>query len=126
MLESSHGSQQADAPPPPPIVWMMIWPDSETTLYLLVRLNNYWFKLDKPFVSTFVKRWHLETYTFHILFEKCTIMLQDVAYQLAWAIDGEAISGYLAYFPQFTSDGKPIWEWFEELLSKLSSSRCIK
>ncbi|MED6224512.1 hypothetical protein PIB30_084780 [Stylosanthes scabra] len=32
----------------------------------LAQLNQHWFKMDKPLVSTFVERWRLETYTFHM------------------------------------------------------------
>ncbi|RYR24705.1 hypothetical protein Ahy_B02g058224 [Arachis hypogaea] len=45
-------------------------------------------RLDEPLVSAFVERWRSETHTFHMLFGKCTITLQDVAYQLGLPIDG--------------------------------------
>ncbi|RYR35130.1 hypothetical protein Ahy_A10g050267 [Arachis hypogaea] len=53
----------------------------------LTRLKNHWFRLDEPLVSAFVKRWSLEMHTFHLPFSECTIMLQDVAYQLGLPIN---------------------------------------
>ncbi|RYQ85764.1 hypothetical protein Ahy_B10g105363 [Arachis hypogaea] len=60
-----------------------------TGLYHLARLNETWFRLDEPLVTTFVEIWRPETHTFHIPFGECTITLQDVAYQLRLPIDGQ-------------------------------------
>ncbi|RYR52813.1 hypothetical protein Ahy_A06g027682 [Arachis hypogaea] len=34
-----------------------------------------------------------ETYTFHMSFGECTIMLRDMAYQLGLLVDGEVVNG---------------------------------
>ncbi|RYQ99488.1 hypothetical protein Ahy_B07g087423 [Arachis hypogaea] len=53
----------------------------------LSRLNDHWFRLDEPLVSSFVEKRCPETHTFHMPFEEYTIMLQDVAYQLGLPIN---------------------------------------
>ncbi|RYR46591.1 hypothetical protein Ahy_A07g032335 [Arachis hypogaea] len=53
----------------------------------LLRLNDHWFRLDEPLVSSFVERWHSELHTFHMPFGECTIILQDVVYQLELSIN---------------------------------------
>ncbi|XP_025648187.2 serine/threonine-protein phosphatase 7 long form homolog [Arachis hypogaea] len=87
-----------------------------TGLYHLARLNYRWFWLDEPLVSAFVERWRLETHTFHMPFGKCTITLQDVAYQLGLPVDGRYISGCLTDFQIYIQGGRPAWVWFQELL----------
>ncbi|RYR02663.1 hypothetical protein Ahy_B06g081461 isoform A [Arachis hypogaea] len=66
----------------------------------VARLNDYWFKLDKLLISTFVEWWRLETHTFHMPFGECTINLQDVTYQFGLPVDGHAVSGCLSDFEQ--------------------------
>ena len=88
-------------------------------LYHLTRLNSQWFWVDEPLLSAFVERWRLETHTFHMLFGKCTITLQDVAYQLGLPIDGETVSGCLTYFENLMENGRPAWAWFCELFGEL-------
>ncbi|QHO28337.1 uncharacterized protein DS421_7g215800 [Arachis hypogaea] len=60
-------------------------------LYHLARLNETWFRLDESLVSAFVEIWRIETHTFHMSFGEYTITLQDVAYQLGLAIDGQCM-----------------------------------
>ncbi|XP_072076882.1 protein MAIN-LIKE 2-like [Arachis hypogaea] len=42
-------------------------------------------------------------------FEKCTITLQDVAYQLGLPIDGQYASGCLTNFARYVEGGRPAW-----------------
>ena len=46
-----------------------------------------------PLITCLVKRWRPETHTFHVLVEKMTIMLQDVAIILGLRIDGPTVIG---------------------------------
>ncbi|QHO57189.1 uncharacterized protein DS421_3g80110 [Arachis hypogaea] len=45
-------------------------------------------------------------------FGECTMTLQDVAFQLGFLVDGEAVSGCLGEFEKFMEGGRPAWEWF--------------
>ncbi|MFQ6626708.1 hypothetical protein Gotur_006181 [Gossypium turneri] len=51
------------------------------------------FDLRYDLISSLVKRWRLETHTFHLLCGECTITLEDVALQLRLPIDGNAVTG---------------------------------
>ncbi|RYR46612.1 hypothetical protein Ahy_A07g032358 [Arachis hypogaea] len=88
-------------------------------LYHLVRLKARWFLLDEPLISAFIKRWRLETYTFHMPFVECTITLQDVAYQLGLPVDDLPVFGCLIDFKKLMKEDKPAWEWFHELFGEL-------
>ncbi|QHO38188.1 uncharacterized protein DS421_4g118220 [Arachis hypogaea] len=70
-------------------------------------------------ISAFIERWRLKTQTFHLLFGECTITLQDVAYQMRFSLDGEAVSGCLTNFENFIKDGRPAWECCQELFDEL-------
>ncbi|RYQ90217.1 hypothetical protein Ahy_B09g096439 isoform B [Arachis hypogaea] len=67
-------------------------------LYHLARLNESWFRLDKPL---------------------------DVAYHLGLPIDGQYVSGCLTDFSRFIEGSRPPWVWFEELLGVLPPANCI-
>ncbi|RYR03443.1 hypothetical protein Ahy_B06g082401 isoform C [Arachis hypogaea] len=95
-------------------------------LYHLARLNSHWFWLDEPLVSAFIERWRLETHTFHMLFEECTVTLQDVAFQLGLPVDGEAMSGCLSEFEKFMEGARPAWEWFQDLFGELPPPNKVK
>ncbi|RYR10338.1 hypothetical protein Ahy_B05g078808 [Arachis hypogaea] len=95
-------------------------------LYHLARLNARWFWLDEPLVSAFIERWRLETYTFHMPFGECTITLQDVAYKLRLPVDGLPVSRCLTNFEKFMEEGRPVWEWFEELFGELPPQNKVK
>ncbi|RYQ99201.1 hypothetical protein Ahy_B07g087094 [Arachis hypogaea] len=90
-----------------------------TGLYHLARLNSHWFWVDEPMVNAFIERWRPKIQTFHMSFEKCTITLQDVVYQLRLPVDGKAVSGCFIDFKQFILNEKPAWEWFEDLFDEL-------
>ncbi|QHO30229.1 uncharacterized protein DS421_8g231470 [Arachis hypogaea] len=96
------------------------------SLYHLARLNARWFWLDKTLVSAFIERWHPETHNFHMPFEECTITLQDVAYQLGLPVDGLPVSGCLTDFEMLMKEGKPAWEWFQELFGELPPQNKVK
>ncbi|KAH1047047.1 hypothetical protein J1N35_037831 [Gossypium stocksii] len=50
-------------------------------------------KLDSPLISALVKRWRLETHTFHLPYDECTITHKDVSLQLGLSINGDVITG---------------------------------
>ncbi|XP_057734566.1 protein MAIN-LIKE 1-like [Arachis stenosperma] len=75
------------------------------------------FEYDSPFISALVERWHPETHTFHLLWGKCTVTLEDVAMQLGLPIDGELVSSTLRSWSKFHQ--KDIWQWCEELLGEV-------
>ncbi|RYQ84926.1 hypothetical protein Ahy_B10g104425 [Arachis hypogaea] len=64
-------------------------------------------------------------HTFYLLFEECTITLQDVVYQLELLIDGQYVSGCLTDFERQIEGGRPAWAWFEELLGVFPPANCI-
>ncbi|KAG8489481.1 hypothetical protein CXB51_017455 [Gossypium anomalum] len=55
----------------------------------LIRTFDLWYNL----ISALVERWRPETHTFHLLCEKYTATLEDVALQLGLLIDGSAVTG---------------------------------
>ncbi|KAH1122880.1 hypothetical protein J1N35_006040 [Gossypium stocksii] len=50
-------------------------------------------KLDPNLISALIERWRLETHTFHLPCEECTITLEDVQLQLGLPVDGYAVTG---------------------------------
>ncbi|RYQ81061.1 hypothetical protein Ahy_Scaffold1g107074 [Arachis hypogaea] len=96
--------------------------------HLTSRLNMRWFWLDELLVSTFIERWRPETHTFHMPFgnEKYTITLQVMTYQLGLSVDEKAVSGCLTDFDQLMDDGRPVWEWFQELFGELPLPNKVK
>ncbi|KAK5775497.1 serine/threonine-protein phosphatase 7 long form homolog [Gossypium arboreum] len=54
------------------------------------------FDLQYDLISALVRRWRLESHTFHLPCGECTVTLEDVALQLGLAIDGSAVTGVSA------------------------------
>ncbi|KAG8490694.1 hypothetical protein CXB51_013805 [Gossypium anomalum] len=50
-------------------------------------------KLDLKLISAFIERWRLETHTFDLPCEECTIILVDVQLQLGFLVDGSVLTG---------------------------------
>ena len=63
----------------------------QSGFYGVTRLG--FISLDWHFITTFIERWRLETYTFHVPQVESTITLQDVSIILGLPIDGVAICG---------------------------------
>ncbi|QHN94963.1 uncharacterized protein DS421_18g605580 [Arachis hypogaea] len=57
---------------------------------------------------------------------ECTITLQDVACQLELPVDGLPVSECLTDFEKLVDDGRPTWEWFEELFGELPPPNKVK
>ena len=88
--------------------------------------------LDNPLISALVERWRRETNTFHLTVGEMTITLEDVAYLLGLAIDGEPVIGvtyttcdavcerYLGKAPDsgYTSGGMVKLSWLKECFSR--------
>ncbi|KAL9272529.1 MAIN-LIKE 2-like protein [Drosera capensis] len=87
--------------------------------------------LDNPLISALVERWHRETNTFHLNVGEMTVTLEDVAYLLGLAVDGEPVIGFtyttcetvckkfLGRFPDsgYTSGGMVKLSWLKECFS---------
>ncbi|MBA0634568.1 hypothetical protein Godav_024507 [Gossypium davidsonii] len=50
-------------------------------------------KLDPKLINKLIKRWRLETHTFHLSYGECTITLKDVQLQLRLPVDGSILTG---------------------------------
>lgn len=87
--------------------------------------------LDNPLISALVERWRKETNTFHLTVGEMTVTLEDVAYLLGLAIDGEPVIGVTytscdavcekllgrAPDPGYTSGGMVKLSWLKECFS---------
>lgn len=66
----------------------------------LVKKAGFWYlrlipaiSLDNPLISALVERWRRETNTFHLNVGEMTVTLEDVAYLIGLAIEGEPVIG---------------------------------
>ncbi|CAL5342885.1 protein MAIN-LIKE 2-like [Camellia sinensis] len=88
--------------------------------------------LDNPLISALVERWRRETNTFHFTVGEMTVTLEDVAYLLGLAVDGEPVIGvtyttcevvclkYLGKAPDsgYTSGGMVKLSWLKETFAR--------
>uniref|UniRef100_A0A5B6YQL3 Aminotransferase-like plant mobile domain-containing protein n=1 Tax=Davidia involucrata TaxID=16924 RepID=A0A5B6YQL3_DAVIN len=88
--------------------------------------------LDNPLISALVERWRREANTFHFTVGEMTVTLEDVAYLLGLAIDGEPVIGvtytscdavcvkFLGKAPDsgYTSGGMVKLSWLKETFSR--------
>ena len=49
--------------------------------------------INNHLISALVKRWRLETHTFHFPYRECTVTLEDVTIQLGLHVNGMAVIG---------------------------------
>lgn len=96
--------------------------------------------LDNPLISALVERWRRETNTFHFTVGEMTVTLQDVAYLLGLAIDGEPVIGvtytsceavclrFLGKAPEsgYTSGGMIKLSWLKETFSHCPEDASIE
>ncbi|XP_052178435.1 protein MAIN-LIKE 2-like [Diospyros lotus] len=96
--------------------------------------------LDNPLISALVERWRKETNTFHFTVGEMTVTLEDVAYLLGLAIDGEPVIGvtytacetvcvkYLGRAPDsgYTSGGMVKLSWLKETFSQCPEDSSIE
>ncbi|MBA0638371.1 hypothetical protein Godav_025438 [Gossypium davidsonii] len=52
-------------------------------------------KLDLKLISALIERWRLETHTFHLPYEKCTITLEDMNLQFGLPVHGYTVTGFV-------------------------------
>lgn len=88
--------------------------------------------LDNPLISALVERWRRETNTFHFNVGEMTVTLEDVAYLVGLAIDGDPVIGvtyttcdsvcqeFLGRAPdsKYTSGGMVKLSWLKEFFSQ--------
>ena len=73
-----------------------------------------YFDYNSALISVLVEQWCSETHTFHLPYGKCTVMLQDVAFQLGLRVDGEPVNGCTSNWE--THLNHDIWSFYKELL----------
>ncbi|GMH12641.1 hypothetical protein Nepgr_014482 [Nepenthes gracilis] len=96
--------------------------------------------LDNPLISALVERWRRETNTFHLNVGEMTVTLEDVAYLLGLAIDGEPVIGvtyttcdsvcemFLGKVPHgsYTSGGMVKLSWLKECFSRCPGDASVE
>ncbi|GFZ05713.1 aminotransferase-like, plant mobile domain family protein [Actinidia rufa] len=96
--------------------------------------------LDNPLISALVERWRRETNTFHLTVGEMTVTLEDVAYLLGLAVDGEPVIGvtyttceagcvkFLGKAPDsgYTSGGMVKLSWLKETFSRCPEDAAIE
>jgi len=60
--------------------------------------------VDHDLVTLLVKRWRLETHTFHLPTGECTIKLQDISLQLGLGVDEALIVGPTMFYWEVMCD----------------------
>ncbi|KAG8474474.1 hypothetical protein CXB51_031434 [Gossypium anomalum] len=60
---------------------------------LFAMKNLFIENLCQELVSTLAERWRPETHTFHLPFDECTIILEDMHLQLGLLVDGSVVTG---------------------------------
>ncbi|GAB4824809.1 hypothetical protein Ancab_040321 [Ancistrocladus abbreviatus] len=96
--------------------------------------------LDNPLISALVERWRRETNTFHLNVGEMTVTLEDVAYLLGLAIDGEPVIGVTytscdsvcerflgrAPDPGYTTGGMVKLSWLKECFSQCPETASVE
>ncbi|XP_057548129.1 protein MAIN-LIKE 1-like [Amaranthus tricolor] len=74
------------------------------------RLLGGGLELDRALITALVKRWRLETHTFHLMVGEATNTLQDVAIILGLPIEGQAVIGHgEGHWPALVHELLGVW-----------------